>query len=242
MIHLEPVIDFHSHILPEMDDGSASVEMSIAMLKMQAEQGITHVVATPHFYPSRDDPMRFLTRRNRSEEKLRREMAKHTDLPQVLMGAEVYYFRGMSLSESLPLLTIGEKKCIIVEMPHCVWDESIYRELWQIRSNLGLTPIVAHIDRYIRPMRTHRIPERLGQLPVMVQANAEFFFQRSTASMAMRMLRTDQIQLLGSDCHNLSGRKPNLGTAVDLIRKKLGPEVLRRVNRYEAEVLSFVLE
>lgn len=230
MIHLEPVIDFHSHILPEMDDGSASVEMSIAMLKMQAEQGITHVVATPHFYPSRDDPMRFLTRRNRSEEKLRREMAKHTDLPQVLMGAEVYYFCGMSLSESLPLLTIGEKKCIMVEMPHCVWDESIYRELWQIRSNLGLTPIVAHIDRYIRPIRTRRIPERLGQLPVMVQANAEFFLQKQTAGMAVRMAKAEQIHLLGSDCHDLSSRKPNLGSALQVLHSRAGDQVIQHIH------------
>ena len=84
MIRLQSAIDFHSHVLPEMDDGSASVDMSIAMLQMQAEQGITHVIATPHFYPSRDDPERFLDRRNRAEEKLRREMAKHSDLPEIL--------------------------------------------------------------------------------------------------------------------------------------------------------------
>ena len=45
------MIDFHSHVLPGMDDGSASLEESIAMLRMEAEQGITQVVATPHFYP-----------------------------------------------------------------------------------------------------------------------------------------------------------------------------------------------
>lgn len=46
------IMDFHSHILPGIDDGSASLEESIAMLRMEAEQGITHVIATPHFYAS----------------------------------------------------------------------------------------------------------------------------------------------------------------------------------------------
>ena len=60
---MEKVIDFHSHILPGIDDGSASVEQSIAMLRMEAEQGIDHVVATPHFYPQYDTPEHFLRKR-----------------------------------------------------------------------------------------------------------------------------------------------------------------------------------
>lgn len=239
---MSTVIDFHSHILPGIDDGSADTEQSIAMLRMEAEQGIRHVVATPHFYANYDSPERFLKRRAEAEKRLRERLSQEQGLPELSVGAEVYFFPGISESDALLELTIEEKRCILIEMPHAPWSEVMYRELEGIFVKQGITPIIAHVDRYIGPFRTHGIPERLAKLPVLVQANAEFFLQRSTASMAMRMLRTDQIQLLGSDCHNLSGRKPNLGTAVDLIRKKLGPEVLRRVNRYEAEVLSFVLE
>ena len=64
------MVDFHSHILPALDDGSANVEESIAMLRAEAEQGITRVVATPHFYIRRDDPEAFLARRSRSEARL----------------------------------------------------------------------------------------------------------------------------------------------------------------------------
>ena len=56
------IIDFHSHILPGVDDGSQSVQESLAMLKMEAEQGIQHVIATPHFYPKHDSPEHFLER------------------------------------------------------------------------------------------------------------------------------------------------------------------------------------
>ena len=44
------MIDWHSHVLPQMDDGSKSAEESLAMLKMQSEQGVDTVIATPHFY------------------------------------------------------------------------------------------------------------------------------------------------------------------------------------------------
>ena len=61
------VTDFHSHVLPGVDDGSASVEESLAMLRLAAQQGIRRVVATPHFYPRYDDLERFLERRGLPE-------------------------------------------------------------------------------------------------------------------------------------------------------------------------------
>lgn len=230
------VVDFHSHILPGIDDGSASVEESIKLLQMEAAQGIRHVVATPHFYANYDSPDRFLRRRAAAEERLREEISKHTDLPEISVGAEVYYFPGISESELLLELTIGKKRCILIEMPHSPWSQSMYRDLEGIYVKQGLTPVVAHVDRYIAPFRTMGIPERLAELPVLVQANAEFFLERSTARLAMRLLREDKIQLLGSDCHNLKDRTPNLGLAVEKIRKKLGDEVLNRIVSYQSEV------
>lgn len=44
------MIDFHTHILPGIDDGSRSVEMTMQMLNAETEQGVTGIVATPHFY------------------------------------------------------------------------------------------------------------------------------------------------------------------------------------------------
>ena len=232
------VVDFHSHILPGVDDGSKSLEESMALLRMEKEQGVGCVVATPHFYPSYDSPERFLVKRNQEVCALREAMANAPGLPKVIVGAEVYFFRGMSQSEQLPELTIGESKCILIEMPPAPWSEEIYRELENIWEKWGITPIVAHIDRYIRPFRTYGIPKRLSRLPVLVQANAEFFLEKTTAGMALRMLKAEQIQLLGSDCHNLTSRKPNLGSALERIRQKLGEGVVEEINLLASEVLG----
>ena len=121
-------------------------------------------------------------------------------------------------------------------MPPAPWSDSMYRELEHIWLHWGITPIIAHVDRYIRPFRTFGIPERLAELPVMVQANASFF-QQGTASMALRMLKKDQIQLLGSDCHNLTSRRPNLGNAVETIRRRLGQEAIDRICLAERKIL-----
>ena len=232
------MIDFHSHILPNMDDGSSSLEASIAMLRAAAFQGITHVVATPHFYAWGDDPQSFLERRDRAEKALRKEMARQDGLPRVLMGAEVAFFRGISHSEFLPQLTIRGKRCILIEMPPAPWPEEYYRELEDIRIKWGVIPIIAHIDRYIGPFRTYGIPRRLARMQVYVQANGSFFLGRARGEMALWMLKADQIHLLGSDCHNMTKRKPNLGPAVDKIRQRLGDAAVRRILKYSREALG----
>lgn len=231
------IIDFHSHILPGIDDGSGSVEESIALLRMEAEQGITHVVATPHFYAQQDSPGHFLEKRKRAEEILREAMEKYGGLPRLSIGAEVYYFHGISDSEIISELTIEENSYILLEMPHARWTDRMYREMSGIREKQGITPIIAHVDRYISPFRTHQIPEQLEELPVLVQANAGFFLQRSTRGMALRMLRKGQIHLLGSDCHNVRNRPPRLGMAVDQIRKRLGQEGIDHIVRCQEALL-----
>lgn len=234
---MSEIVDFHSHILPGIDDGSASVTESIALLRREAEQGIRHVVATPHFYARYEKPEAFLRKRDHAEEMLRAEMKGIDGLPQLSVGAEVYFFRGISESEFLPQLTIQGNQCILIEMPPSPWTESMYRELDDIWRKRQITPVIAHIDRYIRPFRTFGIPERLAELPVLVQANAGFFLNVCTRRLALRLLREDRIQLLGSDCHNLDTRPPRLGSAIQLIEKRLGEQFLNRIQGYQEDVL-----
>ena len=223
------IFDFHSHVLPRVDDGSASLGESIAMLQAEADQGISCVVATPHFYAQRDRMEEFLERRAEAEKRLRSEMENHDGLPQLVMGAEVLYFSGISEAKAIRDLTIGETDYILIEMPMPPWKDEVFRELEQIHSRLGLVPIIAHIDRYIGPFRTFGIPKKLEQLPVLIQANAEFFLDRHTASMALRMLRSGQIHLLGSDCHSMGSRCPNLGNALARITDRLGEAALDQI-------------
>lgn len=230
------IIDFHSHILPGIDDGSASVEQSIAMLQAEAAQGITHVVATPHFYAHHDKPDAFLQRRAEAENRLNAALADHPELPKVSIGAEVLYFSGIADSRALSQLTIAGTNYILIEMPVSKWTERMYKDLEDIWRKQDLMPVIAHVDRYIAPFRTQRIPERLAELPVLVQANAEFFLHRSTKSMALRMLKQGKIHLLGSDCHNMTDRKPNLSEAVSCIEKKLGAGAIDRICDFQFDI------
>lgn len=225
------VTDFHSHILPKIDDGSRSVEESIAMLQMMVQQGVQTVIATPHFYPQDTTPDRFLEKREAAMDRLLEQLTQNDNYPEIRLGAEVFYYDQMSHSEELRKLTIEGINAILIEMPMGQWTDRMYQELENIQKNLSLTPIVAHVDRYLGRFRDYGIPQRLSELPVLVQANAEFVLKHT--GKALRMLQGQQIQLLGSDCHNLTDRKPNLGEAVELIRKKLGNDVIELIQSTE---------
>lgn len=144
----------------------------------------------------------------------------------------------MSDAEDLPDLAIAGTRYLLVEMPMQQWSDRNLRELEEIYQKRKLTPIVAHIDRYIAPLRTHAIPERLAALPVLVQANAGFFTGRFTQRLALKLLRRQQIHLLGSDCHNTNTRPPNIGAALQVIERSLGAKALERIHSSEADILS----
>ena len=96
------MLDIHSHILPKMDDGSSSVEESLNLLRTSAEQGITEIAATPHFYASQYSPQKFLERRAACAARLQEALTP--DLPRVYLGAEVCYFDGVSRIDELEAL------------------------------------------------------------------------------------------------------------------------------------------
>lgn len=222
------VVDFHSHILPRLDDGSRSVDESLSMLQLSRAQGVDEVILTPHFYPQQNNPERFLTQRRQAMDQLCNAIGPELAVPALRLGAEVYYYPQMSHSAVLEDFAIEGTRTILIEMPMGVWTDRMYRELEDIYNNLGLTPIVAHVDRYLGRFRDHGIPNALEQLPVLVQGNASFFL---SGGRGMKMLRKHQIHLLGSDCHNMSERKPNLGPALERIREKLGQEAIRWIHR-----------
>ena len=230
------ITDFHSHILPGIDDGSQSLEMSMTMLKQMADQGIPRVVATPHFYANQDTPENFLARRAEAENLLRQEMARCEKLPEVVVGAEVYYFAGMSRAEALHDLTIGGTDYILVEMPFCTWTDAMVRELEKIRQYQGLEPVIAHVDRYISPLHQRKMPEILNDKGFLLQANSSFFQERS--SYAMKLFKQGYIHLLGSDCHNLTSRAPNLRLTIDAIVRRFGEEALWQLRENEEIVFG----
>lgn len=208
------MIDVHSHILPEMDDGSKSVKESLTMLGDTAREGIERIVATSHFYPTENDPVRFLERRDKAVEKLRENWRPY--FPRLLLGAEVYYFEGMSRVPELSHLRIEGTDLLLLEMPFNTWTDRMISEMLAVHSRQGIRVLLAHIERYMHFQKPDIWNTLLAE-GIFMQCNASFFLNWRTRRRARRMLREGRIHLLGSDCHNMSTRPPRLGEALDTL-------------------------
>lgn len=218
------MIDFHTHILPKMDDGSESTEESIVMLKMQAEQGIRCVVATPHFYAEHETPQDFLHRREHSYQSLQQEIERQglqEQLPQIRLGAEVRYFEGISRSSAVHDLKIEKTDLLLLEMPFVSWSQRMIQEVKAAQQQLDLTILLAHVERY-RRTQGFFFHKKLEEMGALIQSNAEFFLNKQTRKKAMHLFEEGKINLLGSDCHNCTVRPPNLGKAIQLLTEQFG--------------------
>lgn len=219
------MLDLHTHILPQMDDGSKSMAESLEMLALEKKHGVGRVALTPHFYAHRETLESFLERRGEAEQALRRHMAGGGEYPQVFVGAEVAFFNGMSRNEDIEECCLEGSQAMLIEMPFCKWTRPMWDELQYLRDVRGIQPVLAHVERYLRfqPMGT---VNTLCENGYFIQANGNFFLRWKTRPLAMHLLKKGKIHFLGSDCHSIAHRPPNLNAAVAEIEKKLGREAI----------------
>ena len=144
------MIDFHTHILPRMDDGSRRMAETQKMLKMEYDQGVRQVVASSHFYAQHEFPETFLDRRGRRLARVREILHEEEwgQEMQIFGGAEVLYYNGMADSPMLPSLCIEGTDTLLLEMPFSQWDKEVYREVRKIIEHRRIKVILAHVERY----------------------------------------------------------------------------------------------
>lgn len=199
------MVDFHTHILPKIDDGSKNVEMSLELLRLEQQQGVDTIVLTPHFYASENSPETFLKQRWHAWEKLKAVLPENA--PRLALGAEVQFFDGIDRVENLKQLCIGGTNVMLLEMPFFKWDARVIRATLDLQDSGKVQLVLAHIDRYLKMQPAH-IWDEFREAGILMQVNTDFFDGWFQKRKAMSMLNAGMIQLVGSDCHNLSSRRP----------------------------------
>jgi len=228
------IIDWHSHILPNIDDGSSSIEESISLLKMLAEQGVGKVIATPHFIADNVSVSNFIKKRNDSYNKLKAVCSE--DLPEIVLGAEVEYYPGISRLSELKELCVEKSRIMLLEMPISSWTEYTVKELIEISTAKNIILVLAHIERYLK-LQSSKTMERLMKSGILMQVNASYFVETCTKRKALSLLKNGNMHFLGSDCHNIASRPPNLGRAYEIIKNKFGEDFVHQMNEYGRSML-----
>lgn len=234
------MIDFHTHILPDIDDGSHDIYESVAMLKQSFAQGIDTVVLTSHFRRGEHRIGTWLRDRQDRLDRIREALTDEDRkvVPRVVLGAEIEYMPGMNRWDYLDELKIRGTDCIMTEMPFIPWSEAVVKTIDDIALNSPLTPILPHIDRYFYNFTPRKYIEHYYEMPVLVQMNSIFINNRNNIPVFKPLFEERKIKLLGSDCHGPEWRPQDLGTAVEMLREVCGQELLDEIDSRGRELLK----
>ena len=233
------LIDLHSHVLPQFDDGSPDVDTSAVMLRREAEQGVDVVCATSHYYAKYNSIPAFCERRAEALERLSSVLT--AELPRVLPAAEVAYFPRMEEQDLTPLCIQGTRT-LMLEMSFADWTSLQAEAVEALVLDCGYQVVLVHPERFCFSKSNLHQLERLAQLPIGLQVNAGALLRWGTRRLALDLLQLTGTPLLGSDCHNLTSRPPNLKEGRKVIMQKLGEAFLTRMDQNAQRLTSSAVE
>ncbi len=220
------LLDLHTHILPDCDDGAKNVKISLELLKMMKAQGITDVIATPHFYPDSDTIDAFKTRVAASFSKLSKVATN--DLPKILIGCELFYFRGISKSEYINDFTINKSRYILIEPNPYFIDKIFMDEILYLKNDLGLIPIIPHIERYHKSRGFKNFLKFIKENKILTQVNCASFFDKSYNRIIKKLFDQRLVTFIATDSHSLN-RPPMLSLALCEIENSFSSQAKQKI-------------
>jgi protein-tyrosine phosphatase len=219
------MVDLHHHLLPGLDDGPKDLETSVAMARMAAGDGITHVVATPHAsgrYPF--DPAANAERLAALQQAI---AAESIDLT-VATGCDfhVSYDNVLDAIAHPHKYTLNGTDYLLVELSDLIIPPHVGETFYELRL-AGMVPILTHPERNpLLQKDSTRLADWLRN-EMLVQITAGSVLGRmgkSAERMAHTLLANRWVHFIASDAHNLTSRPPLMREACDLIAKRYGAE------------------
>ncbi len=224
------MIDIHTHILPDLDDGPDNIEESLALARVAFEAGTKMLVATPHVLNGLDmnQSMQIVKRFNQFKARLKQ------DLPELelMLGSEIYFRPDLAGIAHLDVATIGAKgRYMLVEFSLVDIPKGFDRELKNIRSS-GIVPIIAHPERNAAAIKRPALVRQMMDCGALIQMNAGSLtgsFGRTVRNMARNLLKRGWVHVIASDSHGINHRGPGLQAAVSAAAEIIGAANARRL-------------
>lgn len=208
--------DIHTHILHSIDDGSSSIDESLALLEKEKSQGVVKVVLTPHLDLESVSVEDFLKQRDKKIKELLKAVKKDPQLQDLTLysGAEVKYTPNITKCDVKKLKIEGTNH-ILLELP---LEEPFYLEetLEYLKEN-NIVPIFAHVERsaFLRSKDKLKYYKDKG---VIMQSNLSALSLKSTGRFIRRMIKKGYIDVLASDSHSMSKRPPVWDDALKFLK------------------------
>ena len=231
------MIDFHSHVLPYMDDGSKNFDMSLDMLRISTDEEVKHICATPHFIVGE-----YEIYRENYDEKLKglRELCKTYNVNlDIMTGLEIYINPDIpKLYEEGKVWGINDTKYLLIELPMEQFPRYTEDVFYELRLK-GAVPIIAHPERNLRIMKDPSLLTNLLEQGVLAQLNAgslNGLYGKEVKKFAEDLVSRNMIHMLGSDGHNISGRNTKISGAFNMVRE-INSELYDWISRAQYDIL-----
>lgn len=222
------MIDIHSHIIFDIDDGAEDIDTSVELCRQAFENGFDGIVATPHFNDYRHID-RFVMERDAKLFQLR-EILKREEINITLYeGCELFLNNSIFTAGDLDPLTINGSRYMLCEFP--LGPFNVLDGLDQIveLTDRGYTPIVAHPERYPEVHKNPELINRLLRRGVIFQVNVDSVvgnLGKLPQEISIDLLLGGFAKLIGSDAHDISRRNMNFGEKFSCVPSVLTREIL----------------
>jgi protein-tyrosine phosphatase len=207
------MIDLHSHIIPEVDDGASDFEEAVKMLKIAEQDGIKTIVATPHVFCDKSN-IKDIENISEEFEKFKKKIETSQKNVEILQGAENYFVSDLreKISSFSNILTINNSDYFLLEFP----AEFIFPGTKQFIFNVmtdGFIPIICHPERNREFQRNPALLYEFLRIGALSQVNAGSFrgvYGAEVRLIAYDLLKYNLVHIIASDCHNSMERSPSL--------------------------------
>ena len=213
------MVDIHTHLLFNIDDGPESIDVSKKILSEMHCIGISTAVCTPHFDFTNVSPHDYVQIRN---DRIKSLIPYAGEMGiNLVKGCELRLSKRILNLDGIEDFCIGDTRNVLIELPFDKeWDKSVYEILINFIDYFNVTPVIAHVERYIPVIKDIKVAEKLFDIGAVMQLDASSLFEKMYVKCAKKLLKNQLIAVVASDCHNISLRPPStLVKAYDEIDK-----------------------
>lgn len=237
------MIDIHTHILYNIDDGAKTIEDSMDLIQMEIEDEVNNIVLTPHFDPYCDSIDRFIEiYADRYNNLLYNIENKNINIT-LYRGSEVYYSDALLYYSSLKPLCISNTKYMLIEFSETQkFSGKFMKDFTKLIEKFDIVPIIAHIEKYNNIKKNYRIINKLRELGCIIQVNADNIIKYHHQRFYKNILTHELADIIASDCHDTLKRPPKLLRGMNVIKNYYGMGYYEKIISNQNKIINIAKE